>query len=333
MMSTPIVSVVLPSFNAASTLSQAIKSVCDQSFPDWELILIDDGSTDGSCELAANAARSDERFQVIKSEHVGIVRALNAGCAVARGRYIARMDADDVSHPNRLALQVELMERDPSVALCGTLVKMVGETVRRGRRRYEQWINNLVTHEDIVRELFIECPIPHPTFLIRRTWLERVGGYQDAGWAEDYDLCMRLFSAGARFAKVPQVLLDWTESHKRLSMTDDRYSQFRFRELKRHYLFETYLKGRPFHQWGAGEIGKLWLREWTDRRPVAVVDTNLRKIGSHIHGIPVIAPDDLPPPGETFTVIAVGAPDARPLIREWMQPRGYQELKDYLFLA
>lgn len=117
-------------------------------------------------------------------------------------------------------------------------------------------------------------------------------------------------------------------------MTSVRYSPEHFRAIKRHYLLQSYLRGEtPFYQWGAGEEGKPWLREWEGRRPLAVVDITPRKVGRGLHGMRVIAPEDLPPPGTAFTVVAVRAPDARPEIRAWMTPRGYRELSDYLFLA
>ncbi len=329
-----LVSIVLPCFNAAGTLPQAIDSICTQTCRDWELIIVDDGSSDASLRIAEDAASKDPRIRVMALPHAGIVEALRRGCDGAEGASIARMDADDIALPARLAEQVRLMEVDESVALCGTQVNMVGPSVGYGRNRYETWINALTTHEDIVRELFVECPIPHPTFMMRRASYVALGGYTDLGWAEDYDLCMRAFAAGMRFGKVPQHLLNWTESPRRLSMVSPRYGPDRFRALKRHYLFLTYLeKVERFYQWGAGEVGKAWLREWGERKPVAAVDINPRKIGRAIHGIPIIPLEDLPKPGETFTVIAVGAPDARDEIRAWLLPRGYRELHDFLFLA
>ena len=330
-----LVSVVLPCFNAADTLSAAIASIRDQTYEDWELIVLDDGSTDDSRRIAEDFAELDSRIRIVASPHVGIVAALQQACAQARGPFIARMDADDVAHPARFERQVALMTSDPRLALCGTRVNMRGPNIGYGRHRYETWINGLVTHEEIVRELFVECPIPHPTFMLRRESFDRAGGYEDHGWPEDYDLCMRMFLAGMRFGKVEQALLDWTESPKRLSMVDPRYAPESFRALKRHYLFQSYLRGHDsFYQWGAGEVGKRWLREWgVGRRPLAVVDINPRKIGHAIHGIPVIAPEALPGPGAAYLIIAVGARTARQEIRARLEPRGYRELEDFLFLA
>ncbi|MBN2311256.1 MAG: glycosyltransferase [Candidatus Hydrogenedentes bacterium] len=333
-MPAPSVSVVLPCRNAAESLTESVQSIRAQTWPDWELILFDDGSTDGSLAVARTLAAADTRIRITESPPVGIVRALQEGCRQARGACIARMDADDIAHPDRLARQMALMTRHADLALCGTGVRLFGDAVGQGLRRYERWINRLVTHEDIVRELFVECPIAHPTFLLRRSAFDQVGGYQDHGWPEDYDLCMRLFLAGKRFAKVPEPLLSWRNTPGRLSMHDPRYHPERFQALKRHYLSMTYLSGRHrFHQWGAGEVGKRWLRAWGDPKPAAVVDINPRKIGRTIHQIAVIAPDDLPGPGETFIVVAVGAPGARAEIRAWLAPRGYVEQEDYAFVA
>ena len=170
--------------------------------------------------------------------------------------------------------------------------------------------------------------------MLRRSDFAEVAGYQDHGWPEDYDLVMRLFLNEKRFGKIPEPLLQWRESPERLSRVDQRYSPEQFRALKRHYLLASYLKGRDtFYQWGAGEVGKAWLREWGGRNPVAVVDINPRKIGHAIHGVKVIPPEELPAPGKVFIVVAVGAPGARAEIRAWFGPRNYRELKDYLFLA
>ena len=180
----------------------------------------------------------------------------------------------------------------------------------------------------------MECPIPHPTFMMRRAFLKCLGGYRQGAWPEDYDLVLRAWMAGARFGKPDAPLLRWREHPGRLSMTDPRYSPAAFRAMKRHYLFQTYLKRREgaFIQWGAGEVGKRWLREWP-QAPAAVVDVHPRKIGRSIHGVPVISQDALPPPGTCFIVVAVGARGARDDIRARLEPGNYRELKDYLFIA
>ncbi|MCC6698030.1 MAG: glycosyltransferase [Candidatus Hydrogenedentes bacterium] len=335
-MNTPAVSVLLPFRDAKETLGVAIASIRAQTLAGWELLLVDDGSRDESSSIAQHHASEDKRIRVFRHDPSGIVVALRLAQREAQGRYLARMDADDVSLPTRLEQQFRMMEDDQRLGLTGAQVRMAGPRVGSGRKRYETWLNGLRSHDAIIRDLFVECPIAHPAFMIRRDAHDKAGGYLDNGWAEDYDLVMRLWLVGVRFANVDRVLLEWKEQPGRLSMRDVRYSPERFRALKRHYLTRSYLRQpakRTFTQWGAGEVGKLWLREWSAPTPAAVVDINPRKIGRTIHGIPVIAPDELPPPGRAFTVVAVGAPGARDEIREWMAPRGYVELEDYLFIA
>jgi glycosyltransferase involved in cell wall biosynthesis len=328
------VSVVLPFYNAAGRLEAAIQSILAQTFRDFELILVDDGSSDASREIARRLAGKDARIRLIPAAHGGIVSALQAGCAEAGGEVLVRMDADDMAYPERIETQFAYLDAHPETALCGCRVRMTGDNIGPGRKRYADWINALITPEDIRHEIFIECPIPHPAFAMRRDAFERAGGYQDHGWPEDYDLLMRLQRAGMTMAKCPEILLDWHDHPRRLSMTAPRYSEAAFRALKRCYLFEIHpLRNRHFFQWGAGEVGKRWLREWDFPRPEAVADINPRKIGKTIHNTPVIAPGALPPPGSAFTVIMVGAPGAREEIRAWFGSRGYRETADYLFLA
>ena len=315
-------------------MPEAVDSVLAQEFGDFEFLLFEDGSTDRTAAVALEYAAKDNRIRVIQSGHVGIVPALQRLSREAKGRYFARMDADDVARPDRFQKQFGYMETNPQVALCGSKVKIVGDRIASGRRRYEEWINGLLDHDSISRELFVECPVPHPTFFMRRVAFEEVGGYSDAPWAEDYDLVMRFHAAGHRVAKVPETLLEWRHSDDRNSMTDDRYSLDRFRAIKRNFLKKIHLSRFPeFYQWGAGEVGKQWLKEWSAAGPVAVVDINPRKIGRSIHGFPVIAPEELPAPGSGFTVVAVGAPGAREEIRAWFVERGYEEIRDFLFLA
>jgi glycosyltransferase involved in cell wall biosynthesis len=333
-MTAPLVSVILPFFNAQATLEEAIESIRAQTFTDWELVLLDDGSSDHSPAIAHAARQTDPRVRLLSAEHGGIVAALDRACAAARGAFLARMDADDIAAPERIERQLTLMEACPDAGLCGTRISSFGEPIGPGRRRYETWVNALVTPEDIARELFVECPVPHPTFFLRRSAFEQAGGYQEHGWPEDYDLVMRIWQAGWKIIKAPESLLCWRHSAARLSATDPRYTEQAFRALKRHYLARTYLRDRAiFHQWGAGEVGKRWLREWGSMAPAAVVDINPRKIGRRIHGVRVIPPEEIPPPGETFVVVAVGTPGARDDIRARLTPRGYRETRDYVFLA
>lgn len=329
----PILSIIMPCWNAADTLDEAIASIVAQTFADWELVAIDDGSTDGTLDLLTAWSSREPRVRIISTPHDGIVAALQRGCAEAHGAYWARMDADDICMPQRMERQLACLEGESPLTLCGTQVETIGDDVQSGRRRYEAWLNSLLSHEAMERERFIECPIAHPTFMASRECFERVG-YSGHEGPEDYDFVLRAYGAGVQFRKVPEPLVQWRDHASRLCINDDRYSPERFRALKREHLVDMLVgTGKAFWQWGAGEVGKVWLREWDSLQPAFVVDVNPRKFGKKIHGVTVVPPDDLPPAGEVVITVAVGAPGARKQLRGWFGERGYREAHDYWFVA
>ncbi|HIE51246.1 MAG TPA: glycosyltransferase [Armatimonadetes bacterium] len=333
----PQVTIVLPAYNIAPYLAAALRSVRRQTFADWELLLVDDGSTDATPEIAARHAAADERIRVLRSEHRGLLSALNLGLTAAQGELIARMDGDDLMHRDRLQEQVAYLTAHPEVGVVGCLIRCFPRRVlREGMQRYEAWLNSLITHEDIVRDLFVEAPFAHPSVMLRRDVVERVGGYQEHGWPEDYDLWMRLWLAGVRFGKVPRLLHFWREREDRLTRTDRRYAVRQFRELKIHYLKQSFLRGRETVQlWGAGRGGKEWARH-LERRGLKVtryVDIDLRKIGNLVRGAAVIAPAELPRYRGEPLLVTVGVKGARELIRERLTELGWVEGQDYVCVA
>ena len=336
---TPTVSVLLPIHNAAETLDQAIRSVLRQTFGDFEVIAVDDGSEDESPEILRRWTERDRRIVPVFHERVGLIGALNAGLERAGGELVARMDADDVSHPRRLEQQVALMRAHTEVSVAGCLVRSFPKRcVREGFRIYEAWLNSLIAHEDIVREIFIESPLAHPSVLMRRTELLSLGGYEDRGWPEDYDLWLRYYIAGKRFAKVPEVLYFWRERENRLTRTDARYSVEHFLQAKAHYLAKGPLKGKEaVIIWGAGQTGRR-LSKHLMREGVhltAFVDIDPKKIGRTLRGVRIIAPGDLPSHrgSGSFLLSAVSSRGARALIREWLRKMGWEEGRDFLCVA
>ena len=344
-MSAPGVSVLLPCRDAAGTLESSLRSLSDQRWSDFEIVAVDDGSRDRTGELLDEWAGREERLRVLRRERRGLVPALNDAAGAARGRLLARMDADDVAHPERLGLQVGLMEERPELAACGTGVRYVPrEGIGSGLLRYEQWLNGLRTPEDVRRALFVECPVAHPTLMIRARVLEELGGYRDEGWPEDYDLMLRLHAAGMRAANVGRTLLRWRRGEERLSRTSPRYGRDAFRRCRVHFLLQGALPaGRPVVVWGAGSVGKRFGRELRSQggEVRAWIDVDSRKIGQEIHGLPVLSPRELEaaamgPEGSgptAYVLVAVGAPGARDEIREELTAMGLRELRDFRAVA
>jgi len=333
----PVVSVVMPCYNSADTIEETLKSLTRQTLTDFELIAVDDGSSDLTRKILEAWARRDRRFEVIHQSHQGIIPALNAGLAVCQAPYIARMDADDRSLPQRLERQVDYLERQPRVSVAGCLVAGFPEDgVREGFCIYLEWLNSLVTDDEIRREIFVESPFAHPSVVFRREAMNEVGGYQEHGWPEDYDLWLRLYTAGARFAKVPEVLLEWREHPDRLTRTDKRYSLENFLRAKAHYLALGPLQRRDAVLiWGAGMMGRRLSKQLIRRgAPVAAfIDVDPKKIGKTRRSFPIIAPDDLPDWWKRYAnpvvLAAVGARGARRLIRQQLNRLGLKEGYDW----
>lgn len=334
----PLVSVLMPCYNAEETLPEALESLVSQTLPDFEVIAVDDGSSDASPEILRRWELQVPRFRVLTQPHAGIVRALKRGLAACRAPLIARMDADDRSHPCRLEKQVRYLETHPAVALVSCLVRgyQPGRGLGPGFVVYIEWLNSLVSDADIRREIFIESPLVHPSILIRREWLDRAGGYQDCGWAEDYDLWLRLYLAGTRFAKVPEVLLDWRESPQRLTRRDPRYSLENFLRAKAHYLARGPLQGKKaLFIWGAGMTGRRLSKHLLRQGlPLAAfIDIDPKKIGRTLRGLPILAPEDLLPRWDQAIapalLVTVGARGAKRLIREFLGTRGLVEGCDW----
>jgi glycosyltransferase involved in cell wall biosynthesis len=334
---TPRVSVLLPFRDAAGTLREAMESVLAERAERgtrFELIAIDDGSRDESAEIANEIAARDDRVVMTSTDGVGIANALAHGATIARGDLIARMDADDVSIPGRLAASAALLDRDPTLGVVGTLVEAFADDgeVGEGTRRYVAWMNGLVSPEDHDRDRFVESPLCHPSVTMRREALERAGGYQDVPWAEDYDLWLRIHASGFRIAKVPWVGLRWRQHAERATLRDPRYALDRFDLLKARYLAPVLrAQPRPVAIWGAGKTGKHLGRalEGEGVRASLFVDIDPRKIGGVARGARIVAPGELRR-GEQMIVVAVGARGARDLVRGWLRERGFVEGEEFI---
>jgi GT2 family glycosyltransferase len=362
------ISILMPARDAAATIGEALASIAAQTYPHWELIVVDDGSQDETPVILAAWSARETRLRVLRHpEGKGIVAALNTALAAARGPVIARMDADDVALPARLERQVaslrlqapgarrqagEAAGRPASsepgawslapgaapIGAVGCQVRYFPETaVGAGARRYEAWLNSLITPEEHARDIFVECPLAHPTLMLRREALEAAGGYRACGWPEDYDLLLRLWQRGYGLAKVPEVLLLWRESEARASRVHPDYRPEAFRRCKIHYLRQTYLAGgRPALVWGAGRVGKLLARELIAAgTPLeGFVELDPRKIGQSIYGAPVLSlPDALARRGAPFGLAAVGQAGAREEIRATLRAADWIEGQDFCCVA
>jgi glycosyltransferase involved in cell wall biosynthesis len=335
------VAVVMPCRNAGPAVDQAIASIVGGTLEAFEFIAVDDGSTDDTAARLATWAKRDARLRLIQLPRVGLVEALNVGCQAASAPLLARMDADDVALPTRLEKQLTLLQASPDLAVVGAWVRAFPEgEVRQGFRLYVDWLNSLTTPESIAREIFVESPLAHPSVMMRANWIERIGGYQDHGWPEDYDLWLRLHLAGARFGKVPEVLLLWREHPTRATRTLSRYSVENFLRAKAMYLAQGPLVGRDgVILWGAGQMGKRLSKHLLKLGlPLAAfIDVDPKKIGRQRRGLPIEPVEALDRWWGQFArpavLAAVGSRGARGLIRAQLNAHGLIEGQDWWAVA
>lgn len=329
----PTVSIILPVFDSEVSLEGCLQSIAREPYRDYELIIVDDGSTDGTERILDQWKRESYHIKVIRHrKNRGIIDALHTAMDHARGDYLARIDSDDIWHP-RLEQQVRLLEEHSQLAVAGGLVSYETEDPAQstsGFRDYVAWQNSLVGSDSIRTNRFVESPLCHPSVLIRRIAYNEVGGYVDCDWAEDYDLWLRLLQAGWEVGKVPSTVVTWRDHRQRLTRIDSRYSQENFIECKAHYLSqERSIQRKGVAICGKGKIGK--------RFAIALRNNNIHidhfldikesLAGVDYQGIPVKAAKELQPwrPDAPIYLVALGQPNRREAARVFFVETGYDE--------
>ena len=332
----PRVSVLLPAFEAEATLDAALRSVARQTAGDFECVIVDDGSTDATPEIARSWARRDARFRVLDGAHRGTVGALLAGLDACRGEIVARMDADDLMHRDRLRAQVAWLDARPELAAAGCHVRIFPRaTMSDGMRDYERWLNLVSSPGDVHRDALVECPIAHPSLAIRRDVL-RAHGYRALDWPEDWDLVLRLLGAGLEIGVVPRRLLAWRDHPGRETRTAERCRPERFPPLRAAFLAQGLLAGADeYVLWGYGHTGRALRHALAalGKSPIAIVEMHPGRLGNRIHGAPVVPPEAIPGLPRRPIVASVAGAVARGLIRERLDALGFRELRDYACAA
>ena len=197
----PAISIVMSFYRDRAFVGQAVKSILDQTFEDFEFIVVDDGSDDGSYDVVARF--TDPRIRIVRGTNHGLVDALNTGIRLARASLIARQDADDISLPDRLERQFAWMSANPSCAVVGTFFRYVDEHTLEPTG---VTITSATKHLDIARHMYFDNPIGHGTTLIRRKAIADVGGYNNEySPTEDFDVWRRIVAAGGEVSLLPDV--------------------------------------------------------------------------------------------------------------------------------
>lgn len=324
-----MVSVLIPVYNAASWLEDCITSVLDQSFQNWECVLVDDGSTDHSREIIKKF--TDPRIVLLSRPHQGIVSVLEYGLSHCRYPFIARMDADDRMPPDRLKLQLEYLQAHPETGLVSGRVELFSELPdARGYALYVDWINRQNSYADILLRRFVESPFAHPSVMFRAELRKLYGGYREGDFPEDYALWLHWLEAGVKMEKLPDTVLYWRDHGNRLSRTHSQYSPDAFRALKAEYLARHIKSMSPSRQiwvWGRGKMARRFIRflEAHGIHIAGIVEVDPAKTGGNI-----IHYKTLGKPSGRFLLSLVSNQGAGAEVSRYLNESGWTEGVDYI---
>ncbi len=254
-----LVSVLIPVKNAADWLDDCLNSLQNQSFGDWECLMLDDGSDDNSREIIYNWTLKDDRIRKVEATGTGLIQANRNLLEAAKGIYVTRMDADDLMPPNRLKSMVELLNcADKNTIVTGKVQFFPETECGPGTQFYEQWLNRRCELNDHWQHIWRECVIPSPCWLMRTEELRSVGGFDSAVYPEDYNMALKLYFAGFQVQAVNEVCHLWRQHSRRYSKNSENYSAEQFMRLKWNYLKKRHTApDQPICILGTMDKGKL----------------------------------------------------------------------------
>jgi glycosyltransferase involved in cell wall biosynthesis len=256
-----LVSILMPYKDCALFLKETLDSILNQSYSNWELIAINDHSSDKGEEIVNSYAEKDHRITPIKNKGKGIIEALNTGNKKSNGYYITRMDADDIMLNHKLAALKATLDRSvkDSVAVGQVFYfKSNGEKIGNGYLSYQNWINDLAIKGSSFSEIYKECPIPSPSWMMIKSTFEKIGAFDSSCYPEDYELAFRMYKNNLTVVSTSTIVHHWRDYKTRTSRTDENYKDNRFLALKTKSFIEIdHQKEKQLVLLGAGKKGKL----------------------------------------------------------------------------
>ena len=282
-----VICILIPFKNTEAFIGGCLKSIIDQTYTHWELIIIDDNSTDNSFSVVDDFAKNDERITLLKNSGSGIIDALQLAFKTSSGALITRMDSDDLMQPNKLeVLAGNLLNHGKGYLSVGLVNYFSAEGIKAGYKSYEIWLNTLTKKGTNFSEIYKECVIPSPCWMIHRTDLIACDAFNPNKYPEDYDLAFRFYKHDFKCIPCDVVLHDWRDYGHRTSRTDAHYAENHFIPLKLDYFLELdYNSKKTLVVWGAGNKGKFIAKSLVEKNmEFEWICDNPKKIGKDIYG-------------------------------------------------
>lgn len=285
-----MISILIPMKNAAPHLHETIESILKQKEKEWELLIVNDYSDDDSESIVAAFQLKDHRIQLLQNKGKGIINALQTAYSVSQGNLITRMDADDLMHPEKLSVMSHQLLQHGEGHIATSLVKYFAEKgVNEGYQKYEQWLNGLTEKGENFKDIYKECVIPSPSWMLHRSDLEKIGAFEKLTYPEDYALTFEMYKAGLKVIPSNQVLHYWRDHDARASRNDPNYADNTFLPLKVKYFLELdHDPNKELILWGAGKKGKKLAQLLLEQNiQFQWVCNNSNKWGKHIYGVQI----------------------------------------------
>ena len=330
------ISIIIPFKNTVHYLPECLDSIVNQSYTDWEVLAVNDNSTDESYELLTSYSNKDERIKVFQNKGSGIIHALQTGYAKSNGAFVTRMDSDDIMRPNRLEVMVNsLHETGPGYIAVGQVKYFSDRGISNGYERYEEWLNGLTSTGNNFDEIYKECVIPSPCWMVHREDFEKCEGFKPQRYPEDYDLTFRFYEQGFKIIPCDQVLHMWRDYDTRTSRTHEHYAQNYFLDIKLHYFLKlNHDLTRPLVVWGAGFKGKK-IAKGLKKQGLEFVwlCDNPKKIGKSIYGKELVHFEALQNLDNPQSIITVANENAQKEIRRYFSELEQSPMQDYFFFC
>ncbi len=335
-MSYPLVSILTPFKNTSKYISECIESITNQTYTNWELLIVDDNSTDNSYSIVASFAKKDNRIKLYKFDGQGIIEALRVAFHNSSGNFITRMDSDDIMHSNKIEYMVNdlLCYGKNHIAL--GLVKYFCETkIGNGFKRYENWLNSITIKGTNFNEIYKECVIASPCWMVFKEDLIKCDAFNPNRYPEDYDLAFRFLKQNLKCIPNQNVIHFWRDYKTRTSRTHKHYAQNSFLDLKIYFFLDLhYDANRQLTVWGAGQKGKTIAKLLQKHNiPFLWICDNPNKIGKTIYGKTMYNFEYLNTLDKPQSIVTVANTKAQREITSYFNLQQMKAMTDYFFFC
>lgn len=335
-MKSPLISILTPFKDTEEFLPECLDSILNQSYANWELLMVDDHSSDSSYQLVETYAKTDSRIQIFKNSGNGIIEALRLAFQCSNGDYITRMDSDDIMHPDKLQHMVnDLMKHGKKHIALGLVKYFSDERISDGYSHYESWLNDLTKKGTNYLEIYKECVIPSPCWMVHKDDLVECRAFNPNRYPEDYDLTFRFYEHDLKCIPSHNLLHFWRDYETRTSRNHEHYTQNYFLNIKLHYFLELdHDPSRILTVWGAGFKGKNIAKQLKKRDvPFVWICDNPNKIEKRIYGLKLFNFNYLKELKNPQNIVTVANKKTQLAIMAYFESQGLKSMLDYFFFC